>query len=257
MTQRRILQLTKPTDRALLLSKSKSVDLMREKVTLRNTITDLTDTLYEAVPRDHPKGAGLSAVQIGQPTQVFLMHYYIDPSTAPITKAYINPILEFDDDVKVDHDWMGCFSNDFLRVRVERPSKVHVTAHVLEIDSSPTLESIGLDSIKKSTETFSGPNAYAVQHEFDHLQGITVLNYVRKQSLQLFLDNNGQLPDSYPDDYNVFSVHDAYMEQGRVSDANKMGKSPDLKPEERAAIHSLLEVPTRSQNIVQRRRLEY
>lgn len=111
-------------------------------------------------------GIGLSANQLGLPYRVFVM------KSNPIIACF-NPMIV---DQGEDHVVMeeGCLSFPNLFVKIKRPTIIKV--RFTEANGNVR------------TETFDGMTARIFQHEFDHLNGITMMNmanpYHRQQALQ-------------------------------------------------------------------------
>jgi peptide deformylase len=95
-------------------------------------------------------GIGLAAPQIGVPVRVFIVE------VAGVLKVFVDPrFTGRSGEAMMDE---GCLSFPGIHGRVKRSSQV-------------TVESLGLDG--KNVVTFaSGLLAVAIQHEYDHLEGI-------------------------------------------------------------------------------------
>jgi peptide deformylase len=107
---------------------------------------------------DAEEGAGLAAPQIGESLRIFVTGT-IDRGVA--RKAYINPVLV---DISGDLESMdeGCLSLPNVRGSVRRPTQVTIRA--LDIDGN------------EFTETSSDFAARVWQHEFDHLEGVLIID---------------------------------------------------------------------------------
>lgn len=119
---------------------------------------DLVDTMYAY------NGIGIAAVQIGVPRKMFLLEPELcgRPKTDdPI--AFVNPEIVWTSD-ETDKSDEGCLSFPGIYVPIERPFRARVRA-------------LGLDG-----ETFElsgeGLLARAIQHEFDHLTGKLMVDFV-------------------------------------------------------------------------------
>ncbi len=122
---------------------------------IRRLIDDMAETMYAA------PGVGLAATQIGEALQLFVIDVAGDDEPSDL-KVFINPeILERSGCV----DWQeGCLSFPGVTEDVERAAKVKVRA--LDRDGKPfELEADGLLAI-------------AVQHEYDHLQGVLMIDHL-------------------------------------------------------------------------------
>ncbi len=122
---------------------------------LRQLIDDMAETMYAA------PGCGLAATQIGAPWQVFVVDCAADGEPSDL-RVFINPeILSTDGLVSSEE---GCLSFPSAREDVERAEKVRVRAQ----DQSGQwfeLEAEGLLAI-------------AIQHEYDHLQGVLMIDHL-------------------------------------------------------------------------------
>lgn len=109
---------------------------------------DLAETMIQN------KGLGLSANQIGEPYRVFVL-------TGEQIRACFNPKIvsqSVEQTVQVE----GCLSYPGLFVKVKRPAVVKIRY------TQPNGNTI--------TEEFAGLTARIVQHEIDHLDGITIVD---------------------------------------------------------------------------------
>lgn len=128
-----------------------------DKVTpeIKTLIDDMAETMYAA------PGVGLAATQIGVALSLFVIDVAGDNEPSDL-RVFINPeILERTGCL----DWQeGCLSFPGVTEEVERAAKVRVRA--LDREGKPfELEAEGLLAI-------------AVQHEFDHLQGVLMIDHL-------------------------------------------------------------------------------
>lgn len=127
---------------------------------LQALIDDLVETMLEA------GGVGLAAPQLGISKQLFV-YLAVDPGVDPgeaERKVLINPMLEPVAGALV-YDWEGCLSIPELRGLVPRHPEVRV--HGLDRHGAP-LRFVA-----------AGYEGRIVQHEFDHLNGVTFLDRMR------------------------------------------------------------------------------
>ncbi|MEM1234082.1 MAG: peptide deformylase [Pseudomonadota bacterium] len=118
-------------------------------------VRDLFDTMYDA------PGRGLAAVQIGFMQRVFVMDADWKTGT-PAPRVFINPVItDHITDLAVCEE--GCLSIPDTPRRVARPAQVTV-----EWQDENGLQHSG---------TFTGFEAACIQHEFDHLEGKTILDH--------------------------------------------------------------------------------
>jgi peptide deformylase len=106
-------------------------------------------------------GVGLAANQVGKAIRVVV----IDPTAGEKEPyALINPELTYLSDETVD-DEEGCLSIPTIRLKVKRPGVV----------SAKALDANGKEVVIEKAE---GILARALQHEFDHLNGIMFVDRV-------------------------------------------------------------------------------
>ncbi len=141
-----------------LREKSKEVHKISKKVQM--LVEDLYDTLYEL------NGVGLAAPQIGENLRVFVIDVGTDPKTMnPIT--FINPkILKKEGAI---NSYEGCLSFPEAYTNVRRYKYVKVKA--LNIKGKPFILEAGEGSLL----------ARAIQHEFDHLDGVLFIDHCRNR----------------------------------------------------------------------------
>tara|TARA_R110000782_G_scaffold40955_2_gene94354 strand:+ start:448 stop:954 length:507 start_codon:yes stop_codon:yes gene_type:complete len=100
------------------------------------------------------KGVGLAAPQVGIPLSVFVVG---DPSNKESIMAFFNPQIV---DTTIDQAYYeeGCLSFPGLYINIKRPTGIRLRF---------------TDMYNETTTTkYSGFTARAIQHEYDHLQGI-------------------------------------------------------------------------------------
>ena len=103
------------------------------------------------------KGIGLAAPQVGVPLRLFIIS--LDGKKETV-KAYINPTVTPADEL--DQMEEGCLSVPGVFTRIRRYKKCTVTA--TDLDGN------------EFTEEAQGLFARALQHEYDHIQGMTIAN---------------------------------------------------------------------------------
>ncbi|MBX3226649.1 MAG: peptide deformylase [Labilithrix sp.] len=128
-----------------------------EEVTpaIQKLIDDMAETMYAA------PGVGLAATQIGEPLQLFIIDIAEEGAPSDL-RVFINPeILETTGDIT----WQeGCLSFPGVQEDVDRAAKVKVRAQ----DKSGT----------EFTLVAEGLLAVAIQHEYDHLQGVLMIDHM-------------------------------------------------------------------------------
>lgn len=154
MTVRKIVKYGTPS----LREKSKEVHKISKKIQI--LVDDLYDTLYAL------NGVGLAAPQIGENLRVFVIDIGTDPKTMnPIT--FINPkILKKEGGI---NSYEGCLSFPDAYTNVRRYKNVKVKA--LDIKGRPFLLEAKEGSLL----------ARAIQHEFDHLDGVLFIDHCRNR----------------------------------------------------------------------------
>ena len=120
---------------------------------LHELIDDMAETMYAA------PGVGLAATQVGEPWQVFVVDCAADGEASDL-RVFVNPeILSTEGTMTFDE---GCLSFPGAREEVERAAKVRVRARDRD-GTSFELEAEGLLAI-------------AIQHEYDHLRGVLMID---------------------------------------------------------------------------------
>jgi peptide deformylase len=136
-----------------LREKGEKVSKVTPEIT--TLIDDMAETMYAA------PGVGLAATQIGVALQLFVVDVAGENEPSDL-RVFINPeILERDGCL----DWQeGCLSFPGVTEEVERAAKVRVRA---------------LDRNGKMFELEAeGLLAVAIQHEYDHLQGVLMIDHL-------------------------------------------------------------------------------
>jgi peptide deformylase len=122
---------------------------------IRALVDDMAETMYAA------PGVGLAAPQIGVPLRIFVID--IAPADAPSDlKVFIDPeIVAREGEVTWEE---GCLSFPTLHEEIERAEKVTVRARDV---NGAVFELTGEDLL-----------AVAIQHEYDHLDGVLMIDHV-------------------------------------------------------------------------------
>ena len=154
MAVRKVVKYGEPCLRA----KSKEVHKISKKIQI--LIDDMYDTMYAT------NGVGLAAPQVGENLRIFVIDVGIDAkSMNPIT--FINPkIIKKEGAV---NSYEGCLSFPEAYSNVRRYSYVKVKA--LDIKGRPFILEAKEGSLL----------ARAIQHEFDHLDGILFIDHCRNR----------------------------------------------------------------------------
>jgi peptide deformylase len=117
---------------------------------------------------DFANGVGLAAPQINQGTRLFVIDSTLmldeDDEEKGVRRVFINPIIldEYGDDFGFEE---GCLSIPEVRAEIIRPDKLTIEYY----DENWVLHE----------EEFSGLTARVIQHEYDHLEGILFIDYLK------------------------------------------------------------------------------
>lgn len=157
---------------------------------LRQFMKDMVSTMY------YEGGIGLAAVQVGQLKRILVIDidYEVDDhnhdhgdcggihvkNTNP--RYFVNPeIIEFSKEVSTYNE--GCLSFPGARSEVERPKKVKVK--YLDFNGN------------EKVEEMNGILATCIQHEMDHLNGITFVDHISKLKRDMILSKMSKLKKRY------------------------------------------------------------
>jgi len=165
-----ILEITQH-DHPALRTKGRPVEKVDAKI--RRLAEEMIETMRAA------EGIGLAAQQVGLPLQLFVLdvpHMKDRPSAMRVDgkqvdfepfmpMVLVNPVIETFGRTRVGNE--GCLSFPGLRGDVHRPVSVRVNALAL------TGEEMKFEA--------DGLLARAVQHEFDHLQGILFIDRMSEE----------------------------------------------------------------------------
>lgn len=120
---------------------------------LKQTVQDMLETMYAN------KGLGLAANQVGILKQIIVID--VGTKEIPDVKIIINPEVKFLTKEKVEYE-EGCLSFPGLTEKISRYSKLLVKCNDLK-GNTVEFETDGLLAI-------------AIQHEFDHLNGVLFID---------------------------------------------------------------------------------
>jgi len=119
-----------------------------------DNIRQLVDKMYDIMRQN--KGLGLAAPQVGVSLRLFIIS--LDGSRESL-KVFINPTVT--PDGRLDSIEEGCLSVPGIYTKVRRYKKAKVTA--TDLDGN------------EFTEEAEGLYAKALQHEYDHIEGMTIV----------------------------------------------------------------------------------
>lgn len=140
----------------------KEAEEINEGTELDSLIKDMFATM------DNASGVGLAAPQINQGIRLFVIDSTLmldeEDEEKGIRRAFINPIIldEYGDDYSFEE---GCLSIPEVRAEITRPEKLTIEY----FDENWNLKE----------EEFSGMTARVIQHEYDHLEGILFVDYLK------------------------------------------------------------------------------
>ncbi len=133
----------------VLASSSKPVDKIDDNI--RKLVAKMTDIMIEY------KGIGLAGPQAGVPLRIFIISL---DGTREKVRVYINPTVTPIGEIDAIEE--GCLSVPGVYTKISRYKKCSVTATDLEG--------------REFTEEADGLYARALQHEYDHIEGTTIVN---------------------------------------------------------------------------------
>lgn len=140
----------------------KEAEEIEEGAGLEALISDMFATM------DHASGVGLAAPQINKGVRLFVIDSALmldeEDEEKGIRRAFINPIIldEYGDNYSFEE---GCLSIPDVRAEITRPEKL-------------TIEYFDENWVLREEE-FSGMTARVIQHEYDHLEGILFVDYLK------------------------------------------------------------------------------
>ena len=140
----------------ILKKKAKPIEAFDEQ--LEQIAIRMIDLMYEA------DGLGLAAPQVGLALRMFVTRPPEDDPNAQTPGAgcvYINPTIKVETQEANVHE-EGCLSLPGIRVDIRRP--IEVTLSALDVGGEPF------------TQTRDDFMARVWQHEFDHLNGILIID---------------------------------------------------------------------------------
>lgn len=116
-------------------------------------IADVASKMFEIM--SSKKGLGLAAPQVGLPWQIFILNI-----NKPL--VFINPVLSWDRNPRFRIDNEGCLSLPGIYLDISRPHEVYVEA--FDVDGKPF------------KAKYAGMHARCIQHEYDHLNGMLIID---------------------------------------------------------------------------------
>jgi len=150
--------------------KYKSKPIAKIDTQLKETIREMFELMYET------DGIGLAANQVGIPYQFFVMNVSGNREKPEDEYVFINPVIHKKKGKEEDEE--GCLSFPEIRAPVVRAAEIE-------------LEGISLEG-KRQRFTWKKLLARAVQHEVDHLKGVS---FVERLSEPAFVGIREQLAE--------------------------------------------------------------
>ena len=148
---------------------SKNIDQVGKEE--QKLMDDMLETMYKA------DGIGLAAVQVGVLKRIIVMDISKDENKKE-PMYFVNPIIKNKSIEKSVYS-EGCLSVMNQFIEVERPSNCEI-------------EYLDYNGEKKILNA-SGLLATCIQHEIDHLNGITILTYVSKLKRSMIIKKLSKL----------------------------------------------------------------
>jgi len=133
----------------ILGKKSEPVEQINDEIRL--LVDKMTDIMIKN------KGVGLAAPQAGVPLRLFIISL---DGTKENVRAYVNPTITPAGELEAIDE--GCLSVPGIYTKIRRYTKCEVTA--TDLDGN------------EFTDQADGLYARALQHEYDHIEGITIVN---------------------------------------------------------------------------------
>ncbi|TXE03671.1 peptide deformylase [Algoriphagus aquimarinus] len=137
-----------------------------EEITEGTELDELIKNMFATM--DNASGVGLAAPQINQSISLFVIDSTLmldeEDEEVGIRRVFINPIIldEYGDDYSFEE---GCLSIPEIRAEITRPETLTIEYY----DENWNLKE----------EEFSGMTARVIQHEYDHLEGILFVDYLK------------------------------------------------------------------------------
>jgi peptide deformylase len=128
--------------------------LRRVDAELRRLVGAMFELMYAN------RGVGLAANQVDLPYRLFIVNLQSDPAAKDQEMVFINPVIHQRHGMAEDEE--GCLSFPEIFAPVRRPDRISVSAFNLKGEEVRC--------------ELNGMAARAVQHEYDHLEGILFID---------------------------------------------------------------------------------
>jgi len=156
----------------------KSRPLKTVDADLIKLVRQMLDLMYEH------RGIGLSANQVDLPYRLFVLNLESDPNQKEAEHVFINPVITQRKGMVEREE--GCLSFPEIYAPVRRPEKIVVSAYNLA----------GEEVTYEADDLF----ARAVQHEYDHLDGIVFIDRLSAVNRLKIRDAVAQLERAFDGD---------------------------------------------------------
>jgi peptide deformylase len=161
------------------------LELLTKTKTVKFPLTDETKNeiqLMKETLQSIPSSAGLAANQIGVDKQIIVYRLPIErmenkEEATDEIMVLINPEVEIESEEK-ENGWEGCLSIPSIRAVVPRHKSIHVSGY----DQDGVLHE----------KHVSGFHARNLQHEIDHLNGLTIFSRIENYN---FVSFKSELPN--------------------------------------------------------------
>jgi peptide deformylase len=152
----------------------KSKPLRRIDADFKNIVREMFDLMYEH------KGLGLAANQVELPYRFFIMNLEGDPAKAE-EFVFINPVISRRRGTAEGEE--GCLSFPEIYAPVKRSDKIVISAY-----------NLGGEEVNYE---LNGMFARAIQHEYDHLDGILFIDRLSEAALMAVKDALSDLESEF------------------------------------------------------------
>ncbi len=155
---------------------SKAKDINPDYPNLKELISDMWETMYNA------EGVGLAAPQIGESIRLFIIDASPfkedEPEVDGLKRVFINPVI-FE---KTGKDLLfneGCLSFPGLREDIYRKPDIKIRYYD--------------EDFNEHTESYTGIASRIIQHEYDHIEGVVMINRISPLKRQLIKNRLGNI----------------------------------------------------------------
>ncbi|MFW5793639.1 MAG: peptide deformylase [Bacteroidota bacterium] len=155
---------------------TKAEEIKADQAGLQELISDMWETMYYA------EGVGLAAPQIGQSIKLFIVDAdpfaEDEPDLKGFKKVFINPVIteKSGEDVLFNE---GCLSFPGLREDIYRKPDIKIKYFD--------------ENFIEHEEQYSGIAARIIQHEYDHIEGIVMVNRISPLKRRIIKNKLGNI----------------------------------------------------------------